>query len=54
MSKKKTYPIRIDEEMTDLPTEAPKLVYLTNKAGAFANPLAKDEAAWLRIGWHKV
>jgi hypothetical protein len=33
---------------------AQKLVYLTNKAGAFANPLAKDEAAWLKIGWYKV
>jgi hypothetical protein len=56
MSKKQTYPIRIDETMTDLPAapEAPKLVYLTNKAGAFANPLAKDFKAWAAIGWFKV
>jgi hypothetical protein len=32
----------------------PKLVFLTNKAGAFANPLAEDESAWLRIGWFRV
>jgi hypothetical protein len=56
MSKKQAYPIRIEEEMTDLPSEpeAPKLVYLTNKAGAFANPLAKDFKAWAAIGWFKV
>jgi hypothetical protein len=59
MSKKQTYPIRIDEKMTDLPAEAPKPrkaenVYLTNKAGAFANPLAKDFDAWAAIGWYKV
>jgi|TARA_R110000744_G_scaffold314564_1_gene421587 hypothetical protein len=54
MSKKQTYPIRIDEQMTDLPAEAPKLVYLTNKAGAFANPLASDFDAWAAIGWYKV
>jgi hypothetical protein len=54
MSKKQTYPIRIDEQMTDLPPEAPKLVYLTNKAGAFANPLASDFDAWAAIGWYKV
>jgi hypothetical protein len=34
--------------------EAPKLVYLTNKAGAFANPLASDFDAWAAIGWYKV
>tara|TARA_R110000823_G_scaffold51243_1_gene127842 strand:- start:83 stop:250 length:168 start_codon:yes stop_codon:yes gene_type:complete len=39
------------------PAEAPKprkpeTVKLTNKAGAFANPLAKDAAAWLKIGWY--
>jgi hypothetical protein len=59
MSKKQTYPIRIDEEMTDAPAEAPKprkaeKVQLTNKAGAFANPLAKDFDAWAAIGWFKV
>ena len=54
MSKKQTYPIRIDEQMTDLPPEAPKLVCLTNKAGAFANPLASDFDAWAAIGWYKV
>jgi hypothetical protein len=54
MSKKQTYPIRIDEKMTDLPAEAPKLVYLTNKAGAFANPLESDFDAWAAIGWYKV
>jgi hypothetical protein len=54
MSKKQNYPIRIDEQMTDLPPEAPKLVYLTNKAGAFANPLASDFDAWAAIGWYKV
>ena len=54
MSKKQTYPIRIDEKMTDLPAEAPKLVYLTNKAGAFANPLATEFDAWAAIGWYKV
>jgi hypothetical protein len=54
MSKKQTYPIRIDEQMTDLPAETPKLVYLTNKAGAFANPLASDFDAWAAIGWYKV
>jgi hypothetical protein len=54
MSKKQTYPIRIDEQMTDLPAEAPKLVYLTNKAGAFANPLASDFDAWAALGWYKV
>jgi hypothetical protein len=54
MSKKQTYPIRIDEQMTDLPLEEPKLVYLTNKAGAFANPLASDFDAWAAIGWYKV
>jgi hypothetical protein len=54
MSKKQTYPIRINEQMTDLPPEAPKLVYLTNKAGAFANPLASDFDAWAAIGWYKV
>jgi hypothetical protein len=54
MSKKQTYPIRINEQMTDLPPEALKLVYLTNKAGAFANPLASDFDAWAAIGWYKV
>jgi hypothetical protein len=56
MSKKQTYPTRIDEKMTDLPPEpeAPKLVFLTNKAGAFANPLASDFDAWAAIGWYKV
>ena len=56
MSKKQTYPTRIDEKMTDLPPEpeAPKLVYLTNKAGGFANPLASDFDAWAAIGWYKV
>jgi hypothetical protein len=32
----------------------PEKVYLTNKAGAFANPLAKDFDAWAAIGWFKV
>jgi hypothetical protein len=32
----------------------PKLVYLTNKAGAFANPLASEFDAWAAIGWYKV
>ena len=56
MSKKQTYPTRIDEKMTDLSPEpeAPKLVFLTNKAGAFANPLASDFDAWAAIGWYKV
>jgi|TARA_R110000851_G_scaffold210400_1_gene362804 hypothetical protein len=36
------------------PPASDKKVYLTNKAGAFANPLAKDFDAWAAIGWYRV
>jgi hypothetical protein len=51
MSKKQLTPARED---APLEVPAPKLVFLTNKAGAFANPLAKDADAWLKIGWYRV
>ena len=58
MKNKQTHPIRIDEEMTDLPVEAPNprtpaKVSLTNKAGAQARPLLKDIDAWLAKGWQR-
>ena len=45
--------------ISNTPAAAPKpskseKVKLTNKAGAFANPLAKDAAAWIAGGWYKV
>ena len=64
MKQKQKYPIRIDEKVTGEIAEPfapappkpadPKLVYLTNKMGGFANPLAKDVDAWLKIGWSRV
>jgi hypothetical protein len=51
MNKKQQTPARED---APLEVPAPKLVFLTNKAGAFANPLAKDESAWTAIGWYRV
>lgn len=32
----------------------PSKTKLTNKMGAFANPLTKDVDAWLKIGWYLV
>jgi hypothetical protein len=64
VKQKQEYPIRIDEKVTgEIPipdggvsVKPPKSnkVKLTNKAGAFANPLAKDVDAWLKIGWYRV
>jgi hypothetical protein len=51
MNKKQLTPVHED---APLEVSKPKLVFLTNKAGAFANPLAKDESAWLKIGWYRV
>jgi hypothetical protein len=51
MNKKQLTPVR---ENVPLEASKPKLVFLTNKAGAFANPLAEDESAWLKIGWYRV
>jgi hypothetical protein len=51
MNKKQLTPVHED---APLEVSKPKLVFLTNKAGAFANPLAEDESAWLKIGWYRV
>jgi hypothetical protein len=46
--------VRKTKETAEAPKpRKPEKVKLTNKAGAFANPLAKDAAAWLKIGWYR-
>jgi|TARA_R110000796_G_scaffold19198_4_gene57531 hypothetical protein len=53
--KSKNFLTRKSDEPAEAPKpRAPEKVYLTNKAGAFANPLAKDFDAWAAIGWFKV